>query len=133
MFGLIYHLLILHYFWETTGLCRNCIFIHIQTKMQTLNGLVWPEIAKLATQEVRRFGAGKKDKLYSHVVHDTNSTVQDYRYSSHKRKIEVSYDLNGIFFKDLLKTWDKRLIHLHIIMILLIQKSFTVKHFIFVR
>lgn len=42
--------------------------------MQTLNGLVWPEIAKLATQEVRRFGAGKKGTLYSHVVHDTNST-----------------------------------------------------------
>lgn len=67
--------------------------------MQTLNGLVWPEIAKLATQEVRRFGAGKKGTLYSHVVHGTNSTVQDYQYSSHKWKIELSYDLNGIFFQ----------------------------------
>lgn len=31
-----------------------------ETKMQTLNEIVWPEIAKLATEEVRKFGAEGK-------------------------------------------------------------------------
>lgn len=31
-----------------------------ETKMQTLNKIVWPEIAKLATEEVRKFGAEGK-------------------------------------------------------------------------
>lgn len=38
-----------------------------QTKMQTLNEIVWPEIAKLATEEVRKFGAGENYGIFFQV------------------------------------------------------------------
>lgn len=49
-------------FWKyKIDLLRSCTVFSLsfQTKMQTLNKIVWPEIAKLATEEVRKFGAGK--------------------------------------------------------------------------
>lgn len=49
-------------FWKyKSDLFRNCTVFSLsfQTKMQTLNKIVWPEIAKLATEEVKKFGAGK--------------------------------------------------------------------------
>lgn len=62
--------------------------------MQTLNGIVWPEIAKLATKEVKRYGAGKKGYIIKLFM-----TQMPHDYCSPKRKIEHSYYLNGIFSK----------------------------------
>lgn len=62
--------------------------------MQTLNGIVWPEIAKLATEEVRRYGAGKKGYIIKLFI---MQMAQDY--CSPKRKIKLSYYLNDIFSK----------------------------------
>lgn len=68
------------------------IFIYIQRKMQTLNGILCPEIAKLATKEVRRYGAGKKGYIIKLFI------MQMAQYNcSPKRKIELSYNSNGIF------------------------------------
>lgn len=45
---------------EVNRRALGAIVFSDETKMQTLNEIVWPEIAKLATEEVRKFGAEGK-------------------------------------------------------------------------
>lgn len=45
---------------EVNRRALGAIVFSDETKMQTLNGIIWPEIAKLANEEVRRFGAEGK-------------------------------------------------------------------------